>query len=146
MGIENDYNAYYTVIVMKSKSSATVSLNLPDTIEEGNTFLRITRVSGRSTSTLNACHIHCKELSSEKMYNSYTGTYDMLSCNCSLGTSTNNFFFAIAENSLGVPISPSLISNPNVTFYLTDETFTQIADASITYVEIEVAIWKKRQV
>jgi hypothetical protein len=143
MGIEDDFNAYYTVLVMKSKSSATISLNLPDTIEEGNSFFRITRVSGRATSTLNACHIHCRELSSEKMYNSYTGTYDQLSCNCSLGTGTNNYYFSIAENSLGVPISPNLISNPNVTFYLTDENFTQIADSSIAYVEIEICIWKR---
>lgn len=139
--MENDYNVYFNTIKFGTSNTVVTPVVMPDTIEVNNTFFKVTKFIAKS-SVAGLLHLHSRTLASDKSYNNANGNNDLIS---TFTTNTGYTIYneAITEKSLGLPVPSWLVNNPTVTLYLTDENY--VLSSNLTNVEMELAIWKRRE-
>jgi hypothetical protein len=142
--MEKDYNLYKTIVLMKDVVSFSFELNHPDTIEEGNTFFKITSIASRMTGTSkNFVKLCSNALASDKIYNTKLDTYNVLTTFPLTTSNTLTIYGDVDENSLGLPINSYLIQNPTIDLFILEEDYSAIS--SLTgVIEVEICVWKKK--
>jgi hypothetical protein len=52
----------------------------------------------------------------------------------------------VNENTIGIPVSPNLVNNSQVDFFLLNEDYTNISSLTTTNIDVEITIWKKKKI